>query len=73
MIPPQPGSPIGEGQRIGIGVANRDRPQQSLRVLMDFQQPFLLASGEQAVEGALLALQGEDRAGLLARFIDPEG
>ena len=73
VIAPQARALIRERQRIGVGVSHRDRPQQPLRVLMDFEQPSLLAARKQAFEGALLALQVEDRAGLLARFIDAEG
>jgi len=39
---------------------------------MDFEQPISQTARKEAFEGALLTLKLQDRAGLLARFINPE-
>src|SRR6185437_10784896 len=65
VIAPSARRSIEEGELLGIGVHDRERSQQPLRILMDLYPSIALLTLDESGECASLALQLMDGAGLL--------
>ena len=70
MVAPRPGPAVEEGQLLGEGVGDEQRPQQPLGVLLDLHDLVPVLVGEQSVQRLALPLKRVDGPGLGPLLVD---